>query len=63
MSNKKQGAIALAAVVATVLTMVAMAPSQASQTVQDRGTRISAPADATVVAFAGGGVSAQRSGR
>jgi hypothetical protein len=64
MTNKKQGAIALAAVVATILAMAAITPGQASQTVQDRGTRIAAPTGATVVAWAvGGGASTQRSGR
>jgi hypothetical protein len=63
-TNKKRRAIALAAAMATIVTMAAMAPSQASQTVQDRGTRIAPPAGATVVAWeAGGGASTQRSGR
>jgi hypothetical protein len=63
-NNKKRRAIALAAAVAVIVTMTAIAPSQAAQTVGDRGTRVAAPAGATVVAWeTGGGASTQRSGR
>jgi hypothetical protein len=60
MTNKKQGAIALAAVVATILTLAAVTPGQAAQTVQDRGTRVTQPTGTTVVAWEAG---ALRSGR
>lgn len=62
-TNKKRRVIALAAAMATIVTMAAITPSQASQTVQDRGTRIAPPAGATVVAWEAGGASTQRSGR
>ena len=64
MANNKKRATAIAAIVATIVTMTAIVPTQAAQTTMpttyDRGTRIATPADATVVAF---GAGTQRSGR